>query len=141
MYMNYMDFTNDACMNMFTYGQKERMRSLFASGGPRHTLLTSTGLNEPWTEAAPVPKEDTAGQPFLQVYPNPTMQKITLRFNTSESLGGAALCLVNMSGVVVERITVTAATQNIYLTKLQPGVYMLQGVINNTKVARKIVKL
>ena len=32
MFMNFMDFTDDACMNMFTHGQKNEMRSLFALG-------------------------------------------------------------------------------------------------------------
>ncbi|TVZ50908.1 zinc metalloprotease [Dokdonia sp. Hel_I_53] len=35
MTMNYMDYTNDACMNMFSQGQKERMRALFAPGSVR----------------------------------------------------------------------------------------------------------
>ena len=38
-YMNYMDYTNDACMNMFSQGQKERMRAIFEAGGPRASML------------------------------------------------------------------------------------------------------
>jgi hypothetical protein len=40
---NYMDYSDDACMNLFTLGQKSRMRALFASGGFRVGLLTSNG--------------------------------------------------------------------------------------------------
>jgi len=35
MTMNYMDYTNDACMYMFSAGQKTRMQATYAVGGPR----------------------------------------------------------------------------------------------------------
>jgi hypothetical protein len=47
MFMNYMDYCDDACMNMFSTGQKMRMKALFAPGGAREGLLTSNGATAP----------------------------------------------------------------------------------------------
>jgi hypothetical protein len=43
MFMNYMDYVDDAAMYMFSTGQSSRMNALFASGGARAGLLTSQG--------------------------------------------------------------------------------------------------
>ena len=42
---NYMDYSDDACMNLFTAGQKARMQA--ALNGPRASLLSSNGCGTP----------------------------------------------------------------------------------------------
>lgn len=43
MFQNYMDYTDDACMNIFTQDQKDRIQSLFEPGGERFGLTNSEG--------------------------------------------------------------------------------------------------
>jgi hypothetical protein len=47
MFMNYMDYTDDACMFMFSAKQKLRMQAVLAAGGSRATLATSLGGTAP----------------------------------------------------------------------------------------------
>ena len=41
MYMNYMDYTVDGCKNIYTQGQTNRMRAIFAAGGPRAAFINN----------------------------------------------------------------------------------------------------
>jgi len=41
-----MDYSDDACMNLFTDGQTSRMRALFSGGGARASLLNSNGCGD-----------------------------------------------------------------------------------------------
>ena len=47
MFMNYMDYTDDACMFMFSNGQNARIQALFTTGGARVSLLSSQGCVAP----------------------------------------------------------------------------------------------
>ncbi len=43
MFQNYMDYTDDACQNIFTANQKERMQAVLANSPRRLSLITSNG--------------------------------------------------------------------------------------------------
>jgi hypothetical protein len=47
MFQNYMDYTADACMNLFSKGQITRMSTVLENSPRRVSLLTSKGLSEP----------------------------------------------------------------------------------------------
>ena len=55
-FMNYMDYTDDACMNMFSLGQKSRMKSLFVSGNARADLALSSACGG----SVPVPPSNSS---------------------------------------------------------------------------------
>ena len=47
MVQNYMDYADDACSNLFTLGQKERVRAIVAFGGFRYNLVQNSAACEP----------------------------------------------------------------------------------------------
>ena len=47
MFMNYMDYSDDACLYMFTNDQNTRVQAIFASGGPRAAIINSMGCIPP----------------------------------------------------------------------------------------------
>jgi len=142
--MNYMDFTNDACLNLFTIGQKEHMRSLFEDGAPRYSLLSSKGLSTPWTEESSLPEEvapvvEAPAQ--LKLYPNPSVNELTLDFEYDATWIGKELRILNMSGVLLRTIQVSSKNQKISLSAFIPGVYFIMGNNGGKKISQKFIKL
>ena len=140
MYMNYMDFADDACMNLFTTGQKLRMRSLFNAPGARNSLLSSKGLNEPWMEGSPLPEEPaTTGE--LLVYPVPSLSKITIDPNNNIQFSGRQFRIVNAQGVVLYKGLINGNRQTIDISHFATGIYFLQVQAENGIISKKILKL
>jgi hypothetical protein len=124
MYMNYMDFTSDVCTNLFTLGQKARMRTLFDAGGSRNAMLTSKGLNQPLIYEAPIPDSDPQWL-YPQLYPNPASSVITLDLAYDSRWVGKMIQIVNLQGQTVLQLQITGKILQIDINKLSAGVYFL----------------
>jgi Pregnancy-associated plasma protein-A/Secretion system C-terminal sorting domain len=125
MYMNYMDLTNDACTNMFTIGQKNRMQALFSFGAFRNAMLQSTGLNPPLVSTVPLPEEADPKWLEPKLYPNPASSIITLDLNYDSRWIGQTIFVTNLSGQNVMNVTVSSKNLQISLSHLQAGIYFL----------------
>ncbi len=136
MYMNFMDYTSDACVNLFSVGQKKRMRLLFEPGGPRASLLNSKGLNQPWAEASPI--EEPLIKIATNIYPNPVVNELTL--NVDAGWVGQTVIVSNMQGVVVAKLVITSAKQKINVGNLPKGMYLLQAASQTKIIKEKFVK-
>jgi Pregnancy-associated plasma protein-A/Secretion system C-terminal sorting domain len=140
MYMNYMDFTDDACMFMFTKGQRERMRAMFETGGPRNALLYSQALNDAeLPKTAPVPE---IIQPDFAVllYPNPTSATITVQSQETVDCIGKSMLIYNHLGQIVSRVVLMSRQQQVDVSRLQNGLYFIKIDGLTTKAMTKFVK-
>ncbi|HRP56478.1 T9SS type A sorting domain-containing protein [Agriterribacter sp.] len=133
MFMNFMDFSDDACLHMFTYGQRQRIHDLFAASGARETILYSTALNEPRNSAAlPEEQVNTGAGSHLAIFPNPASATITLRFNNEKLLTPKTYHIYDITGRLVQegknengRVVINALSEGVYFIKLQQGEQVL----------------
>lgn len=137
MYMNFMDLTSDACMNLFSRGQRDRILNQFTGNGYRRTILESQAMGQPWN-LEPLPVAPVADHDF-QAFPNPVRATVQLSFGTDWM--GKTVELVNAHGVVVKRITVTSASMPVQLGNLAPGIYFLSGRDGEHRIQYKLLKL
>ena len=142
MYMNFMDLTNDVCVNMFTRGQKARMRSLFEPGGVRNSLLSSKGLDLPLFDNIPLPGDDDPKWLHPQLFPNPAQSTMTLDLSYDFRWVGQTIFIMNLQGQSVMNVTITSKVQQINIQKLQAGVYFLAAKkADGESMKMKFVKL
>jgi hypothetical protein len=127
MYMDYMDFTDDIGMHMFTYGQRDRMRTLFDPGGPRYPLLTSDALaGSSLLNSADSVSISTEGLvQGMAIYPNPATSVATVTLNDGTNTG-SMLDVYNQVGQKVMSARITSLTLRLDVTSLPKGLYFIR---------------
>ncbi|HEY4109052.1 M43 family zinc metalloprotease [Puia sp.] len=142
MYMDYMDFTDDIGMHMFTHGQRDRMRTLFAPGGFRYALLTSTAASVA-ALVTDTPAQLVTGDnhsPTLSLYPNPAVSQVSVKMSEASCLG-SMLEVYDQMGQRVMASRITDLSFGLDVSHLSSGVYFIR--INDGRGASgyKFVKL
>ncbi len=114
MFMNYMDYVNDACMAFFTAGQKTIMQNTLA--GPRLSLLSSNGC-------ASLGLNEVEAIKAIAVYPNPVSKYFMI---TSPQVSIDEVEIFNTVGQLVKTQKLTQTNSVINIEDLAAGTYYLR---------------
>lgn len=126
MFMDYMDFTDDECMNMFTSGQRNEMRGQFALGHARNTILNSSVCDSSVLQGAPLPTDSVESEIKISIFPNPFASQITINSNNASDLIGKKIKLYDITGKIYLTETLQSQSTTIPLYKMPAGVYFLK---------------
>jgi hypothetical protein len=143
MYMDYMDFTNDMGMHMFTYGQRDRMRTVFDQGGARYPILSSNALMG-ITLSSTTDSILASGEVLVRnisVYPNPATSAsgATVLLNDGTS-PGSLLNVYNQMGQKVMTVRITGPSIRLDVSSLTTGLYFLRVNDGNAHDIARLMK-
>ncbi|HCQ28724.1 MAG TPA: zinc metalloprotease [Flavobacteriales bacterium] len=133
---NYMDYSADACMNMFTKGQKARMWSFLNTA--RASLLNSQGCSGQWNSV----NENFISAESVKLFPNPVNNNRTVtlewplehRFNRIELYNQLGELLYSSNFIS----NIGSFTLNLP-NNISKGVYFLKLKSDKSEVSKKIV--
>jgi hypothetical protein len=140
MYMDYMDFTDDGCMNMFTQDQKAEMRSLFALGNVRNSFLNSSVCDSSNAEAGPLPTLPLPVSLKITTFPNPFINTVTVASNDESSVVGKVLKLYNIEGKLFVSQIIQSQNTVLQLGYLPSGMYILKIESSSGSSVFKLIK-
>ena len=141
MYMNFMDLTNDACMHLFTKGQRDRMRTLFQAGGARESILSSKALQAPAAVHSVQAAAETTPivSSTLKAYPNPATSSLVVEADQPEGVTGGWITVYNAGGQPVISQLLSASRTTLDVSHLTAGMYFIRQ--KNSNAVTKFFKL
>ena len=144
MFMNYMDFSDDACMNAFTYGQKMKMRALFALNGLKNSFLNSYVCDSSLSSGGPVPVDTMPvikPVPGIRFFPNPVLSDLNIVPVNEYDLKGKECLVYSMEGQLLLKKTLSSNKEKLNLSNLAAGIYIIKIGSGAEKRIAKITKL
>lgn len=125
MVQNYMDYSHDRCMNIFTKDQVARMKFVLENSPRRRELTESARL---------IVAQESDIEKNIKIYPNPTQNYLRIETQNMEIQGFELLNLVGqrvLSGKIIH--------DGITLPNLSNGVYLLKLTTKQGELFRKII--
>lgn len=144
MFMNFMDLTSDACMNMFTNGQKMKMRGLFALGAYRNSFLRSYQCDSSLASKGPLPIDTipvAVPEDIISIYPNPATEYVIVHANQLTTLKGKTAVIISAQGQQLFQQVLQSSTEKILIRQLPPGIYFLSIGDKEGKKNFKFIKM
>lgn len=130
---NYMDYTDDQCMNIFTQNQKDRATAVLTSSIRRASLLTSTV----WQDTASV--GEIAALNGITLYPNPATSVVNISVAGTE-LPDSYVVYNSIGQTVAQAKISNAANLTVNTSALSNGVYFIKVDKGSQSKTLKFVK-
>jgi len=129
MFLNYMDYSDDNCLSVFTYGQAGRMDA--ALFGPRVGLLSSVGC-----DPSTVNIDNIELSKRVSIYPNPSLGAFTMEL---QGVQQANISILNILGRKVFESQIESQRTTIDISEQPNGIYFLIITTNNSSTTKKII--
>ena len=117
---NYMDYSNDLCMNTFTLNQKARIVAVFQNSIRRSSLTTSIACQ------AVLDTDRFDKLDGMSIYPNPVSDRLNISFGNLDFLPENYNIYNNLGQLVQTKTVVSANDLSTDVSSLSPGIYIVR---------------
>ena len=132
MYENYMDYTDDACMNMFTHGQITRMRTALLT---QRTSITTS--NKCSSLSGVINQQDRS----VRIYPNPVTNYLFIENLPQTRQNSFRIEIIDELGRIMKSTNYINARQEVEVSDLLNGYYVVRVFNDDFMISQKILIL